>query len=106
MPFGLRVRVPPRPPYMEIIDILTYLAYFALVGDLIIENLRIIRRKSSDDISIVGTSIRGVAILIILYKLTTVGDVPVLVGHSMITVAFVLYLVLVIIYHAKKSKKA
>lgn len=90
---------------MNWIDLLTYLAYMALVADMIIQSLRILRRRSSADISIAGTSIRGVAILIILYKLIRVNDVPILIGHLMTVVAFILYITLVALYQHKTGKK-
>ena len=61
---------------MTLLDLLTLLSYIALNVDILFQIRRIYRTKSSHDLSLTGMSIRYAAILIILIKFISIGDVP------------------------------
>ncbi len=86
---------------MELLDILTVLSYIALNVDIIFQILRIWRTKSSNDISLIGLSIRYVAILIILWKFISLSDLPLIAGQTLITITVTLYLLLAVSYRLK-----
>ena len=79
---------------MTILDLLTLLSYIALNVDILFQIKRIYETKSSRDLSIVGMSIRYVAILIILIKFMRISDVPLIIGQGLIVLTFTTYLVL------------
>ena len=83
---------------MDILDIFTLAAYVALNVDILFQISKIHRTKSSHDLSLVGLSIRYGAILIILVKFWSLGDVPLLIGQALITFTFTTYLFLAVYY--------
>lgn len=88
---------------MHFLDIITFASYIALTVDVILQIHQVYLSKSSRDISIVGLSIRYLAILIIFYKFFTLGEWPLFLGQLLLTISFTLYLILVIIYYKKPS---
>lgn len=90
---------------MNLLDILTILSYFGLTTDILLQAHRIRTTKSSEDVSVVGLSVRFFAIFFILYKLLLVGDIALIVGQSMIAITFTSYLFFVISYMPKAKKR-
>lgn len=84
---------------MELLDIITFASYVALTTDVLFQIYRVYTYKSSHDISIVGLGIRYVAIIIILYKFFTLGEMPLILGQLLLTLTFTLYLGLVVLYY-------
>ena len=90
---------------MSLLDFLTIVSYAALTVDISFQIARIHRTKSSNDLSMIGLTIRYAAIIIIMFKLLSVGDVPLIIGHGATGLIFSLYFVLAMVYfrHRKKS---
>ncbi len=86
---------------MAFLDIITFASYIALTADVLFQIRCVYRHKSSHDVSITGLGIRYVAILIILYKFWTLGELPLILGQLLLTLTFTLYLFLVILYYKK-----
>jgi len=86
---------------MDWLDIITFASYVALTADVLFQIHHVYKHKSSNDISIVGLGIRYVAILIILYKFFTLGELPLVLGQLLLSITFTLYLFLVILYYKK-----
>jgi len=86
---------------MAFLDIITFASYVALTTDILFQIHRVYINKSSHDVSIVGLGIRYAAILIILYKFWTVGDLPLILGQILVALTFSLYLCLAILYYKK-----
>lgn len=83
---------------MTILDLITFASYIALTVDVLFQIHSIRHAKSSEDISLVGLSIRYFAILIILYKFVTLEDWALVLGQMLLTVAFTAYMVLAFYY--------
>lgn len=92
---------------MNFLDFLTVLSFFGLTTDILLQAHKVRQMRSSEDISIVGLSIRFAAIFVILYKLLQVGDIALIAGQTMIAITFTSYFVFVVSYmpHAKKNKR-
>lgn len=88
---------------MSLLDVATLLSYVALNVDILFQIRHIYRRKSSRDLSLVGMSIRYVAILIILIKFVTLSDLPLILGQGLIMVTFTTYLVLALVYYRART---
>jgi hypothetical protein len=89
---------------MNLLDILTILSYIALNIDIIFQVRRIYLNKSSKDLSLVGLTIRYLAIIIILIKFLTLSDLPLIIGQGLIVITFSAYFVLAVIYFLKHRK--
>jgi hypothetical protein len=90
---------------MNILDSLTFLSLVAINADILLQNLRVHRRKSSQDISLSGTVIRYTAIIIILAKYLTIHDRMLIVGQVAILLNVGIYLFLVVKYrHGNRQK--
>jgi hypothetical protein len=91
---------------MSLLDYLTVLAYVALDVEITIEALKIYHTKSSADLSIFGMVIRLMAIIIVLIKFASIGDIPIFIGQIVILVTFCFYLTLAVRYrlHPKKRR--
>lgn len=87
---------------MELLDFITLLSFFALTADILFQIRNIYTRHSSGDISLIGISIRYVAILIIFYKFYTLAEWPLMIGQGMLAIVFSLYLILAFHYHRHK----
>jgi len=90
---------------MHILDIATLISYIALNIDIILQIKQIWATKSSRDLSLVGMTIRYVAVLIILIKFISLTDIPLIIGQGLITITFTTYFVLVIYYFIHKHGK-
>jgi len=89
---------------MNYLDIATFFSLVALNIDIVLQNLRVFRRKSSKDISIMGVIVRYIAIFVILLKYLSLNDQVLRIGQMVIAANVTVYLVLVIRYrHAKMS---
>ena len=88
---------------MSTLDILTLISYVALNVDILFQIARIYRTKSSHDISLIGLSVRYVAVLVILYKFYTLSDLPLIAGQGLITLTITLYFVLAVLYRRRRK---
>ncbi len=88
---------------MAILDLFTILSYIGLNIDIIFQIRRIYTTKSSRDISLVGLSVRYVAILIILIKFVSISDIALVIGQALILVTFTSYFALAIFYFLKSK---
>lgn len=89
---------------MPLLDILTILSYIALNADIIFQIRRVYLNKSSKDLSLVGLTIRYLAIIIILIKFLSLGDLPLIIGQGLIVLTFTTYFVLAVVYYLKHKK--
>ena len=89
---------------MNILDFLTLLSYVALNIDIVLQIRRIYQTKSSYDLSLFGLTIRYVAILIILVKFVSLGDVSLVIGQGLITITFTAYFVLAVLYFLRRKR--
>ncbi|MBI3633035.1 MAG: hypothetical protein HY226_01970 [Candidatus Vogelbacteria bacterium] len=76
----------------------TMLAYVFLTVGVVFQIRTAYRRKSADDIEIVEIIGRSVAQILIMWKMIVVSDVWLLIGHTIITVVYFGYVVLVVKY--------
>ena len=89
---------------MNLLDILTVLSYVALNIDILLQISRIYKTKSSKDLSLLGMSIRYLAILIVLIKFVSLSDVSLIIGQALITLTFTVYFVLAVVYFRRRKK--
>lgn len=59
---------------MNYLNLATTFSLTALNVDIVLQNIRVFRRKSSQDISLPGVIVRYVAIFIILFKYLSLSD--------------------------------
>lgn len=90
---------------MTILDWLTLVSYIALNVDIVLQIKRIYQRKSSEDLSLVGMTIRYAAILIIAFKFLSLGDLPLIIGQGIAVVTFGAYFALAILYFRHRRVK-
>jgi uncharacterized protein with PQ loop repeat len=83
---------------MNILDWLTLLSCLALAADILLQIKRVYRTKSSNDLSLLGMTIRYIAIIVILVKFISLNDLPLMIGQGVITIIFTAYLFLAIVY--------
>jgi hypothetical protein len=88
---------------MKILNIVVLLAGFAIAADIVLQAKRIHHTKSSRDLSLIGLTIRYVAILVILAKLISIHDAVLITGQTLIALTFTVYVTLAYVY-AKRSK--
>ncbi len=81
---------------ISLLDLATICAYVALGSDLLMQIHRVWARKHSADISVLGEFVRIVAVAIILFKLTAVGDTYLIVGQVAMLVLITIYFFLVV----------
>lgn len=87
---------------MNYLDLATIFSLTALNIDIVLQNIRVFRRKSSRDISLMGVIVRYIAIFIILLKYLSLSDWVLCLGQAVIAANVTVYLVLVVRYrHAK-----
>lgn len=89
---------------MNILDILTLISYIALNIDIVFQIAQIYKTKSSRDLSLVGLSIRYVAIVVILVKFVSISDLSLMLGQGLILITFTTYFVFACYYFFKRSK--
>ena len=89
---------------MPLLDWLTVISYAALNVDLVFQIVRIYKTRSSADLSLFGMTIRYAAIVIILFKFISLGDIPIIVGQSLLALSFTIYLTLALIYFGQRRQ--
>ena len=80
---------------MNLLDILTIISYVALNVDILFQIKQIYTTKSSRDVSLIGLTIRYVAILVILIKFVSLSDIPQMIGQSLIVITFTTYFIII-----------
>ncbi len=90
---------------MNTLDIFTIASYIALNVDIIFQIRRIYTTKSSHDLSLVGLTIRYVAILIILIKFISLSDIALIIGQGLILITFTTYITLSYFYFQKHKQE-
>jgi len=90
---------------MNILDYLTIISYTALNIDILFQIKQIYRTKSSKDLSLIGLTIRYVAILVILIKFISLSDIPLITGQGLIVITFTTYFILAGYYFINNKKK-
>jgi uncharacterized protein with PQ loop repeat len=90
---------------MSSLDLLTYIATFALTIDVLLQIKHIYHTKSSRDISIIGLCIRFFAIIVLLFKFISLNDFPLVMGQLLIAVTFTAYFALAGVYFIHRRKK-
>ena len=83
---------------MALLDLLTLASYIALNVDILFQIRQVRRTRSSRDLSLFGMSVRYAAILIILVKFATLGELPLIIGQLLIALTFGSYLALAVYY--------
>ena len=74
------------------------LAYFAILTDITLQVRRVWARRSSGDVSIVGTAIRAAASFIFLAKYLAMGDPYMTIGQTFFLALIGVYLFLVVAF--------
>lgn len=87
---------------MSYLDLATAFSLVALNIDIVLQNIRVFRRKSSSDVSLSGLIVRYVAIFVILLKYLSLSDWVLLMGQAVIAANVTVYLVLVVRYRYTK----
>ena len=93
---------------MNLLDFLTIISYIALNVDILFQIKQIYKTKSSKDLSLIGLTVRYVAILVILIKFISISDTPLIIGQGFIVATFTTYFILAGYYfinHEKRHKK-
>lgn len=88
---------------MSNIDIVVSLSFIFLNIDILLQNVKVYKRRSSQDIALPGTLIRYLAILIILYKYLTIKDSALIAGQLFILLNVSVYILLILKYRKKKA---
>ena len=76
-------------------------AYVAFSVDLIIQMLRVHKRRSSEDVSSIGTTARLVGCVVILLKFVATNDPYLMIGQTLFTFAVASYLFVILRYREK-----
>ena len=82
----------------QILNIATLVAFAAISVDLMLQIHRVVSRKSSADISLVGECIRLLAVAVVQVKLRFVGDPYLIIGQSCTLVLVACYVAVIIRY--------
>lgn len=90
---------------MNILDILTLISYIALNVDILFQIRRIRRTRSSEDLSLLGMTIRYIAIAIILIKFISLSDKPLIIGQALIALTFTIYFAFAILYYHYRKER-
>ena len=88
---------------MTILDWLTLSSYIALNIDIVLQIRRIYQRKSSEDLSLLGMTIRYIAILIIIIKFAAIGDTSLIIGQGIAVITFGTYFALALVYFRNRK---
>jgi len=89
---------------MNILDSLTTISLIAINIDVLLQNIKVYKRKSSLDVSLLGTFIRYTAIIILLAKYLALQDGVLVVGQLVILVNVGVYTALVFRYRKGNTK--
>ena len=90
---------------MSSLDELTLISYIALNIDVALQIKRIYKTKSSQDLSLLGMTIRGIAILVILIKFISLKDAALIIGQALIAATFAAYFILALSYFLYRNKR-
>ena len=88
---------------MSLLDAATLFSYIALNVDIVLQILQIYKTKSSNDLSLLGMTIRYIAIIIILIKFISLSDTPLILGQGLIVCTFTMYFMLAAFYFFKRT---
>lgn len=87
-----------------IVNYATLISYIAFSTDLIVQILRIYKRKSSLDVSYKGTAFRLVGSLVILMKFISLKDNYLILGQILLSITAATYLIVIILYRNPLKK--
>lgn len=90
---------------MDLLDWLTLFSYGAINLDIVFEIRKIRQTKSSKDLSLMGMSLRYLAIAIIFIKFVSLDETPLIIGQGLIALTFTLYFALALLYFRNKPKR-
>jgi hypothetical protein len=90
---------------MSLLDWLTLLSYVALNVDVILEIKKIRKTRSSKDLSLVGMTIRYIAIVVLVIKFVSLRDTSLILGQGLIALTFTVYLILAITYFGNRKRR-
>jgi len=90
---------------MSFLNWLTLFSYIALNVDVLLETRKIYRTKSSADLSLFGMAIRFFALVILLIKFDSLGDVSLIIGQGLVALTFAFYFVLALSYFRHKKSR-
>lgn len=82
----------------KLIDYATVIALLALTVDIFIQIIHIHKRKTSNDISIKGATIRVFAAAILLVKYVAITDLFLLTGQLIFLLVYIVYFAMLIFY--------
>ncbi len=90
------------------VNIITIMAVAAVIVDLIFEINKVLKRRSSMDISPIGITIRTMAMSALIIKFISINDHVLIFGQIALASAMFVYLFLVLKYRhpARRSRKA
>jgi len=89
---------------MNFLDFLTIFSYIALNVDILFQARQICKTKSSKDLSLIGLTIRYIAILIILVKFISLSELSLIIGQGLIALTFTTYFTLAVFYFVHRKK--
>jgi hypothetical protein len=90
---------------MDLLDWLTIASYGAINLDIVFEIRKIQKTKSSEDLSLLGMTMRYGAIMIILVKFISLEEKPLIIGQGLIALTFTFYFALAYAYFHNKPTK-
>lgn len=90
---------------MNLLDFLTIISYIALNVDILFQIKQIYKTKSSKDLSLIGLTVRYVAILVILIKFISISDITLIIGQGLMVVTFTTYFILAGYYFSNREKR-
>jgi hypothetical protein len=86
-----------------VINYAALISFFALGIDLVVQISRLYRRKSSQDISLRGITIRTLGTVVILIKFISLDDIYLIIGQATITIALIIYLAEIFYYRRSRD---
>jgi uncharacterized protein with PQ loop repeat len=89
---------------MNFLDWLTILAYIAVNIDMVLQTKRIYKTKSSEDLSLVGMTVRYLAIIIVLFKFVSLDSMSLITGQVVTTLTFTVYFTLAVMYFLRHRR--
>ena len=90
---------------MDTLDLLTAIALGALSIDVGLQIWRVMKMKSSEDVSISGVVIRFIAALVMLVKFSWIQDAVLVWGQVILVIVLTYYLFLLVKLRPRKDRK-
>ena len=90
---------------MNLLNFFTIISYIALNVDILFQVRQIYKTKSSKDLSLIGLTIRYIAILIILIKFISLSDIPLIIGQGLMVLTFTIYFIFAVYYFIHSKRK-